>query len=104
MKVRGHYDGEVVILNEPVTVRGHAEVEVEFTGLAPTARPHDGGSSLPPLPSAEQMRVRAARMRETFAEWMADETGYDEETWPRLKEGLEENRRDAGDFRKLFRG
>ncbi len=26
-------------------------------------------------------------------EWMADESGYDEETWPLIKERLQENRR-----------
>lgn len=32
-------------------------------------------------------------------EWMADESGYDEETWPELKEALD---RDRLGYRKLF--
>lgn len=35
-------------------------------------------------------------------EWMADDSGYDEETWPELEEALERNRREAGQYRKLF--
>ncbi len=35
-------------------------------------------------------------------EWMADDSGYDEETWPELKEALDRNRREAGQYRKLF--
>lgn len=35
-------------------------------------------------------------------EWMADETGYAEETWPELEEALDRNRREAGQYRKLF--
>lgn len=34
-------------------------------------------------------------------EWMADESGYDEETWPELMEALD---RDRSSSRKLFRG
>ena len=35
-------------------------------------------------------------------EWMADDSGYDQETWPELKEALDRNRREAGQYRKLF--
>jgi hypothetical protein len=35
-------------------------------------------------------------------EWMADDSGYDEETWPELKEALDRNRRETGQYRKLF--
>jgi len=41
----------------------------------------------------------AERMRRLFAEWIADETGYDEETWPQLKNALDEDRLSA---RPLF--
>ncbi len=41
----------------------------------------------------------AERMRRLFAEWIADETGYDEETWPQLKKRLDEDRLSD---RKLF--
>lgn len=32
-------------------------------------------------------------------EWMTDESGYDEETWPELKEALDRNR---PEYRKHF--
>jgi hypothetical protein len=35
-------------------------------------------------------------------EWMDDDSSYDEETWPVLKEALDRNRRVAGQYRKLF--
>jgi len=41
----------------------------------------------------------AERMRRLFAEWIADESGYDEETWPQLKKALDEDRLSA---RPLF--
>ena len=34
--------------------------------------------------------------------WMADDSGYDEENWPDLEEALDRNRREAGQYRKLF--
>ncbi len=27
-----------------------------------------------------------------LTEWLADESGYDEETWPKVKQAIEENR------------
>jgi len=33
---------------------------------------------------------------------MADETGYAEEMWPELEKALDRNRREAGQYRKLF--
>jgi hypothetical protein len=33
--------------------------------------------------------------------WLADESGYDEETWPELKKALDEERRRVG-ARRLF--
>lgn len=35
-------------------------------------------------------------------EWMADESGYDEETWPELRKALDRNRRESGQYRRLF--
>lgn len=32
---------------------------------------------------------RAQRVSKLLDEWLADESGYDEATWPRLKENLE---------------
>lgn len=41
----------------------------------------------------------AERFRKLLDEWMADESGYDEEAWPKLKEALD---RDRLGYRKLF--
>jgi hypothetical protein len=57
---------------------------------------------LPPIPSPEEWQRRADILTSVLKEWMADESGYDEETWPELKAGLERNRKESGDFRKLF--
>lgn len=35
-------------------------------------------------------------------EWMADDSGYDEETWPELEAAIDRNRRAAGQYRRLF--
>ena len=53
----------------------------------------------PDKPSADQRR-RAEAVRQLLAEWLADESGYDERAWPELKRGLEESRTSA---RPLFR-
>lgn len=44
----------------------------------------------------ESPNVGAMRLLD---EWMADESGYDEEAWPELKEALD---RDRLGYRKLF--
>ncbi len=56
----------------------------------------DGGRVLPVVPAGLQPPAvsvgdpdAALRMLE---EWMADESGYDEETWPELKAALDQNR------------
>ncbi len=35
---------------------------------------------------------RTERLFRHLDEWLADETGYDEETWPKVKAALEEDR------------
>ena len=45
-------------------------------------------------------RQRNATARQLLRAWLADESGYDEETWPSLKQALEANR--SGQ-RRLFR-
>lgn len=45
---------------------------------------------------AGRPNVRAIRLLD---EWMAEDSGYDEETWPELKEALD---RDRPSYRKLF--
>lgn len=42
---------------------------------------------------------RLQRLEKLFAQWLADESGYDEETWPELKAALDEDRPSR---RKLF--
>jgi hypothetical protein len=51
------------------------------------------------LPPADQARLtlilereRALRLATLLDEWAEDETGYDEEAWPALREALEEAR------------
>jgi hypothetical protein len=52
---------------------------------------YDGEPSVVlPKESAEE---RAEALRALFAEWLADESGYDEETFPQLKAALEETRK-----------
>jgi len=68
---------------------------------------HPIAQSIPPR--AEQNddeQARALRRQRNDAlirmleEWLADESGYDEETWPELKANLEANRLS---YRKRFR-
>lgn len=42
---------------------------------------------------------RTERLLHYLDEWLADESGYDEETWPKVKAALEEDRLSS---RKLF--
>jgi hypothetical protein len=48
-----------------------------------------------------ERRPNVAALR-LLDEWMADDSGYDEESWPELKEAIDRNRREAGQYRKLF--
>ena len=50
--------------------------------------------------NGETKRQRNATVRQLLRAWLADESGYDEETWPRLKQDLDANRSGS---RKLFR-
>ncbi len=47
-----------------------------------------GGSAVP----ADLMTRNRAEIR-LLDEWLADESGYDEETWPMLRAALQANRR-----------
>ena len=49
---------------------------------------------------AQPKSQRNAAARQLLQEWLADESGYDEETWPVLKQALEQNR--AASARRLF--
>jgi len=54
-----------------------------------------------PTLDLDDIRKRNATTRQLLQEWLADESGYDEETWPLLKGALETNR--TAPNRKLFR-
>ncbi len=47
-----------------------------------------------------EQRERARKLKALLTKWMADESGHDEEMWPKLKAVLEEDRLSS---RKLFR-
>jgi hypothetical protein len=49
---------------------------------------------------SDNRRRRNAAVVHLLEEWLADESGYDEETWDDLKAALKENRRTSRD---LFR-
>lgn len=51
-------------------------------------------------PREECAQTRNAAARKLLQTWLADESGYEEETWPLLKQVLEDNRSGS---RKLFR-
>ncbi len=48
-----------------------------------------------------EIRKRNAAALKLLDEWLADESGYDERVWPKLKQALEEERRASGE-RSLF--
>jgi hypothetical protein len=54
-----------------------------------------------PVFDRDETCKRNAAARQLLQEWLADESGYDEETWPLLKSALEANR--TAPSRKLFR-
>ena len=57
---------------------------------------------MPTPPDLDDLRKRNAAVRQLLQEWLADASGYDEETWPLLQERLEAER--LVPARKLFRG
>jgi len=44
------------------------------------------------VPEIPQVQTKVERAVEALDEWLADESGYDEETWPELKRSLDEHR------------
>lgn len=54
-----------------------------------------------PIAAAEDRRDRNDEVIRLLDEWLADESGYDEETWPLLKEALNRERELVG-APKLF--
>lgn len=53
------------------------------------------------VPEETAIRNPATRAIALLDEWLADDSGYDEETWPELKAALDRDRLSA---RKLFDG
>jgi hypothetical protein len=53
-----------------------------------------------PILDRDEICKRNAAARQLLQAWLADDSGYDEETWPLLKGALEANR--AAPSRKLF--
>lgn len=62
----------------------------------PTIEPVSGVSN----EDVTMLRQRNAAARKLLREWLADNPGYDEETWPILKQSLEANR--SSSTRRLF--
>ena len=47
------------------------------------------------------LTIKAAKAIALFKSWLEDESGYDEETWPKLKKALNQERDRVG-ARRLF--
>ena len=47
--------------------------------------------------------AKAAQVMSLLCSWLTDESGYDEETWPKLKKALDQERSRVG-ARRLFHG
>lgn len=60
------------------------------TQLPPTLQPAEAENAKSSDIAVQQEKNEAAI--ELLAEWLADESGYDEETWPKVKQAIEENR------------
>lgn len=59
-------------------------------GMVDFARQVYSKENHPDTPTAEQQQKQ--RLLHQLDEWLADDSGYDEETWPKLKAALEQDR------------
>lgn len=65
---------------------------------ASAASPHWLVANLAVKPEAQEAQAIMAQRQKNQAairllqEWLADESGYDEQNWPRIKQAIEENR------------
>ena len=57
--------------------------------------------TLAELNRVEATSPKAKAMIELFRDWLTDESGYDEQTWPKLKKALDRERTRIG-ARRLF--
>lgn len=64
-------------------------------------RDADISAGLERLDELKPESAEAAGLIGLLRSWLADESGYDEQTWPKLKKGLEQERRRVG-ARRLF--
>jgi hypothetical protein len=74
---------------------GGEAVAAPEPSAAGNLRPNEGSS----CPSADESE-RVRKLLQLLDEWMADESGHDEEMWPKLKAVLEQDRISS---RPLFR-
>jgi hypothetical protein len=58
-------------------------------------------SAIEAINAIEPPTPEAARVLALLKSWLADDSGYDEETWPQLKRALDEERDRVG-ARRLF--
>ncbi len=55
------------------------------------------------LDQIKPSHARTAKAIALFKSWLADQSGYDEETWPKLRRALDRERERVG-ARRLFDG
>ena len=68
----------------------------------PKAKPPDSiAQTLVALDQMAPQSPKAKRLVAVLRGWLMDESGYDEETWPKLKKALERERSRVG-ARRLF--
>jgi hypothetical protein len=89
----------------PSSAEGDATMDDSNTQPAETPQPTGEQPHVAPMfgPSAPAQIREPADPKAIFQlldEWLADESGYDEEVWPQLKAALERNRQGS---RSLFR-
>jgi len=60
-------------------------------------------ATLATLNQIEAPDPQTARAIALFSSWLSDESGYDEDTWPKLKSALDRERKRVG-ARRLFDG
>lgn len=66
-----------------------------------TSRARAIGETLAELDRLEAASPKVKALIGLFRDWLTDETGYDEETWPKLKNALDRERARTG-ARRLF--
>jgi hypothetical protein len=70
---------------------------------AASAQQQKIAAALAELDQLAPKSAKAAKAIALFKSWLQDESGYDEQTWPRLKKALDRERVRVG-ARRLFNG